>query len=107
MQLSVIRHMHPNLSTQLYEMMTQDNITRYLLLILTIGVWIIVLQNFGILRPVEEKEVIVDYIRRGNVDVNGYLDVNLEAINGHGDVFFNNPSRGEDDKYYVIPVTTN
>ena len=42
---------------------------------------------------------------RGSVDVDNAVDVNLQYINGHSNVFFNNPSRGEKDKYYVLPVT--
>ena len=42
---------------------------------------------------------------RGSVDVDNAVDVNLQYINGHSNVFFNNPSRGEKNKYYVIPVT--
>jgi len=33
------------------------------------------------------------------------VDVNLQEINGRSDVFFNNPKRGDDNKYYLIPVT--
>lgn len=39
------------------------------------------------------------------VMVEGTVDVNLQQINGRDDVFFNNPRRGENDKYYLIPVT--
>ena len=42
---------------------------------------------------------------RGSVDVDNAVVVNLQYINGHSNVFFNNPSRGEKNKYYVIPVT--
>lgn len=41
----------------------------------------------------------------GNVDVDNTIDVNLQEINGRSDVFFNNPKRGDDNKYYLIPVT--
>jgi hypothetical protein len=43
---------------------------------------------------------------RGSVDVDNAVDVNLQYINGHSNVFFNNHSRGEKDKYYRIPVIT-
>lgn len=42
---------------------------------------------------------------KGEVDVNNCVQVDLREINGHSDVFFNNPRRGERDKYYVLPVT--
>ena len=41
----------------------------------------------------------------GNVGIDNRVDINIEAINGHQDVFFNNPDRGERDKYYVLPIT--
>jgi hypothetical protein len=33
------------------------------------------------------------------------VDANIKAINGHRDVFFNNPSKGQKKKYYVLPVS--
>ena len=42
----------------------------------------------------------------GYVNVNNTVDINLESINGHRNVFFNNPSRGDNSKYYRIPVVT-
>ena len=41
----------------------------------------------------------------GTVDVGNTVDVNIHKINGQRDVFFNNPARGQRDKYYVLPVT--
>ena len=42
----------------------------------------------------------------GSVDVDNTVDINIEEINGHSDVFYNNLSRGDKDKYYRIPVIT-
>ncbi|MBR5982960.1 MAG: hypothetical protein IK025_04460 [Bacteroidales bacterium] len=42
----------------------------------------------------------------GSVDVDNTVDINIEEINGHSDVFYNNYSRGDKDKYYRIPVIT-
>ncbi len=42
---------------------------------------------------------------RGSVSVDNTVDVNLYKINNQRNVFFNNPRRGEEEKYYVIPVT--
>ena len=48
----------------------------------------------------------VDAYVSGSVDVDNTVDINLERINGHSDVFFNNYSRGDKEKYYRIPVIT-
>jgi hypothetical protein len=85
-----------------------------LFIILIVGVWALVLQNAGIIptkQNVYVKGGFIDADVSGSVDidntvdVSGEVDVNIEAINGHRNVFFNNPSRGEKDKYYVIPVS--
>lgn len=40
----------------------------------------------------------------GSVKINNTVDVNLESINGYSDAFFNNPRKGDKEKYYTIPV---
>ena len=76
------------------------------LLIIAVGIWMLVLQNLGII-PITHDV----YVRNGTVDIkwtvdiDSPIDVNLQYINGRADVFFNNPSRGDNDKYYLIPVT--
>ena len=65
-----------------------------ILIIMTIGVWAIVLQNAGIIPTNQNVEVTNRVSVRGSVDVdntvdvNGYLDVNLEAINGKSNAFY-------------------
>ena len=50
---------------------------------------------------------------RGKVKVSGSVDVDnvndrvgidIQAINGHSNVFFNNPRKGERDMYYLLPT---
>lgn len=74
------------------------------LILIAIGIWIIILQNFGVLpqKVYVENTVGVD----GNVNVNNVVEVDVARINGHGNVFYNNPQDGDSDKYYVIPVKT-
>ena len=76
-----------------------------ILIIIALGIWMLVLQNFGII-PVTQ-DVHVDNVVgiSGNIGINNPVDVNLQYINGRSDVFFNNPRRGDKDKYYLIPVT--
>lgn len=81
-----------------------------LLAIIALCLVIIVIQGFG----GGTQDV---YVRGGDVDVSGRVsvdgsvsvdntvDVNLYEINSQRNVFFNNPRRGDKDKYYVIPVT--
>ena len=73
-----------------------------ILILITIGIWILVFQNLGII-PITQDVIVVDF--ESGVRVQEPIDVNLQYINGESNVFFNNPSRGEKDKYYVIPVT--
>lgn len=53
----------------------------------------------------ESSLYILEYKLDNGIPVNGTVDVNLQEINGRSDVFFNNPKRGDDNKYYLIPVT--
>ena len=39
------------------------------------------------------------------MDVDNTVDINIEAINGHNDVFLNNPKRGDNDKFYLLPIS--
>lgn len=92
---------------------------------IAVGVWIIVFQNIFLLNK-EHKVHIIDNenpIRvygsvgindevkvngsvwvNGNVGINNCVDINLQSINGYSDAFFNNPRKGDKDKYYTIPV---
>jgi hypothetical protein len=79
------------------------------LALIVAGVWIIVLQNAGILPPLKPQIVVADSAIRvmGEIDVNntvfikGSVDANIESINGYSK-FYKDPRTGE---YYVIPVT--
>lgn len=77
-----------------------------ILVIIAIGIWMLVLQNLGIIPVAQDVRVKKTVKVSGNVDVDNTVDINLQEINGRNDVFFNNPMRGDDDKYYRIPVTT-
>ncbi len=80
-----------------------------LLILITVGIWVIVLQNAGIiprLSPIAihtEEAINV----KGEVDVvntvyiKGSVDANLESINGYSK-FYKDPRTGE---FYVIPTT--
>jgi len=90
-------------------MRTHIKFIKTALVIIAIGVWIIVLQNAGILPQISPQVVVADSAMRvmGEVDVNntvfvkGAVDVNIESINGYSK-FYKDPRTGE---YCVIPVT--
>ena len=86
-----------------------------ILIAIGLGIWVIVLQNAGIIPTKQNVYVKGGYIDadidgtvdvRGSVSVDNTVDINIQEINGHRNVFFNNPRRGEKNKYYVLPVTT-
>lgn len=81
---------------------------------IAIGIWVLVLQNFGLFSEDKTQSVrVVNSVGingsvevEGRVNIGNTVDVNLQEINGHNNVFFNNPRRGDHNKYYVIPVST-
>lgn len=87
------------------------NISLKLLLITaTVGIWILVLQNFGIIPTSQNVRVTneVDVTGEVNANVNGSVsvdntvDVNLYEINGYRNCFYDNS--GHRKQYYSIPV---
>lgn len=82
-----------------------------ILIIMTIGIWALVLQNAGIIPTNQNVRVTnqVDAYVRGTVDVDntvdvtGYIDVNLEAINGKSNAFYD---FGGNKNFVRIPVYT-
>lgn len=82
-----------------------------ILISIAIGIWAIVLQNAGVIPTNQNVKVVntVDAYVRGSVDVDntvdvsGYLDVNLEAINGKSNAFYD---FGGNKNYVRIPVYT-
>ncbi len=85
---------------------------KLLLIVIGLGIWAIVFQNAGIIPSNQNVYVDGGHLSadvRGSVDVSGSVDVdntvdiNIDAINGHKDVFFNNLS-DEPNKYYRLPI---
>ena len=83
--------------------------TKIILISISIGIWVIALQNMGIIPTNQNVKVtnIVEADVSGNVDigntvkVNGYIDVNVAAINGNPNAFYDfNGNRN----YVRIPV---
>lgn len=82
-----------------------------MLTLITIGVFIIILQNAGVIPPVNPVKVAPadaeGLLIKGEIDIpgtvfiKGAVDANIESINGYSK-FYEDPRTGE---YYVIPVT--
>ncbi|MGN1214068.1 MAG: hypothetical protein ACI4TR_04155 [Bacteroidaceae bacterium] len=79
-----------------------------------IGIWIIVLQNFGIIPVNHDTQGVyvlntvdvrgdVDANVHGNVRVDNTVDINLKEINGYQNCFYNHYKRHPKD-YYRIPI---
>ena len=89
-----------------------------LLFFIATGIWGVFLQNMGFFVPNDDYTQKVRVINTvdtyvnggdlnvsGNVNVGNTVDINLEAINGHSNAFYNSNSQHK-DKYYRIPVYT-
>jgi curved DNA-binding protein CbpA len=87
-----------------------------LLFFIATGIWGVFLQNLGFFVPsndytqkVRVVNTVDTYVNggelnvSGNVDVGNTVDVNLEAINGYYNAFYNSNDKHEDE-YYRIPV---
>jgi hypothetical protein len=77
-----------------------------ILIAIGIGIWILVLQNAGIIPTKQNVYVKGGYIDAdvsGSVSVDNQVDVNLDAINGKSNVFYD---FGGDKNYVRIPVMT-
>jgi hypothetical protein len=78
-----------------------------LLFFIATGIWGVFLQNMGFFVPSDDytqKVRVVNTVNvAGSVEVDGTVDVNLEAINGYYDAFYNSNAQHEDE-YYRIPV---
>lgn len=98
------------------ETKTKNISLKAILIVIGLGIWILVLQNAGIIPTRQNVYVKGGYIDadingvvnvRGSVDVDNTVDININEINGQRDVFFNNPNRGHQNKYYRLPVSSN
>ena len=82
---------------------------RATLIVIAAGIWMIVLQNAGLVPQVTPIKISSDGPIEvvGEIDVintvfiKGSVDANIESINGYAK-FYKDPRTGE---YYVLPVT--
>lgn len=90
--------------------------TNFLLLIIGAGIWVLVLQNAGVIDSNQnvyvdggfinaDVEGSVDVENTVDVNVDNRVDVNLKAINGHEEAFYDH-TYNHPNEYYRIPVYT-
>lgn len=82
-----------------------------ILIAIGLGIWVIVLQNAGIIPTKQNVYVKGGYVDvsgsvdidrvRGTVTVDGDVDVDIRRINGKRNVFY----QDRDGEYMVLPVT--
>ena len=80
-----------------------------ILIIMSIGIWAIVLQNAGVI-PIEQNVYVkggyIDAYVSGSVNVDGgvdvgnIVDINIREINGKSNVFY----RDRDGSYILLPT---
>jgi hypothetical protein len=90
-----------------------------ILVIIASGIWVLVLQNAGLIPKVQQNVYVEGgYINtdvrntvnvsgsvdvRGSVDVGNRVDINISAINGYRNCFYNSYAKHPND-YYRLPV---
>jgi hypothetical protein len=82
-----------------------------ILIAIALGIWVLVLQNAGIIETQKEVKVLNTVDVQGNVDVEGSVnanidntvDINVRAINGDESAFYDH---GYDGNYNRLPVYT-
>lgn len=91
-------------------METNSKSLKIVLITIAVGIWALVFQNAGIIPTNQNVRVQGGYIDvSGSVDVDntvsvsGYVDVNLESINGKSNAFYD---FGGDGNHVRIPVMT-
>ena len=85
-----------------------DNLLRALVCAGVLGIWALVFQNAEIVKDVHvvnTVDVTGQVGVRGTVDVGNRVDVNIGAINGYNDVFYNIPFRDPSGKYFRLPFS--
>ncbi len=100
-----------NLDKQVVELVKKIISYKGMIAIATIGIWILVLQNLGII-PISQNVNVENTVEVegkvnarvfGDVNVGNTVDVNLSAINGYSNCFYNSYSK-HPKQYYRIPV---
>lgn len=88
---------------------SKNNVLKAILISISLGIWILVLQNLGIIPTNQNVHVNGGYVDvsgtvkvNGSVDVNNTVDINVSEINGRNSFY----DHGGDGKYTRIPVYT-
>ena len=93
------------------EAKTKNISLKAILLTIAVGIWAIVLQNAGVIPTNQNVKVVNTVDVNGSVRVSGEVDanvgntvdINISAINGHSNAFYDHGFNGVHDR---IPVYT-
>lgn len=93
-------------------MEAKNNALKIILITMSIGIWVIVMQNAGIIPTKQSVYVKGGYVKvngsvdaevSGSISIDNDVDVNIKAINGHKNAFYDH---SYDGVYNRIPVYT-
>jgi hypothetical protein len=75
-----------------------------ILIAIGLGIWVIVLQNAGVIPTKQNVYVKGGYIDadvNGSVSVDNTVDINISAVNGHSNAFYGPSKDGSYDALHV------
>lgn len=75
-----------------------------ILIVIAVGIWMIVLQNFNVFDNRQDVYVRGGYIDAdvsGSVSVDNEVDINISSVNGHGNAFYGPSANGNYDAIHV------
>jgi hypothetical protein len=83
----------------------KKSLQNIILSIIAIGIWAIFLQNAGVISTNQNVRVVntIDADVSGSVEIDNTVDINIEAINGKNNAFYDH---NYDGNYNRIPVYT-
>ena len=83
----------------------KKSLQNIILAIIAIGIWAIFLQNAGVISTNQNVRVVntIDADVSGSVEIDNTVDINIEAINGKNNAFYDH---NYDGNYNRIPVYT-
>lgn len=92
------------------ENQSKSSFMKIILLLITAGIWVIALQNAGVI-PTNQNVEVVNTVEThsevsGSVSVNNTVDVNIQEINGYNCVTTGSGTHSVFPYGYMLPVDT-
>lgn len=90
------------------ENQSKSNFMKIFLLLITAGIWVIALQNAGVI-PTNQNVIVVNTVDThaevsGTVSVDNTVDVNIQEINGYNTVTTGSGTHSVFPYGYMLPV---